>query len=259
VEIAEFIRDNDLDVLLLTETWLKESGDEAKCAELTPAGYSIRSAPRPSLGGGIAVIFRTALNSHLTFDASLPFAHPSFEAVHVTLAVGSRPLHLFCIYRPPPSTKNKLTESMFFTDFNDLLDLSNSVNGSPLILGDINLPFNKPTLPSTSKLLGLIEEFRFSQSVNEPTHVKGNTLDWVMHRPEDGIVKSTAVTQALSSDHYCVMCELSALRPSPPSLFRTVRSLRSLDMRSRRKTSSSSKMTGTPKLAQTPTTIGQGQ
>ena len=230
VEIAEFTRDNDLDILVLTETWLKECGDEAKCADLTPAGYSIRSAPRPSHGGGIAVIFRSSLTSHLSFDASLPFLHPSFEAVHVTLALRSHPLHLFCIYRPPPSPKNRLTEPMFFADFHELLDFSNGLNGSPLILGDINFHFNKPALPSTSKLLGLIEEFRFSQSVNEPTHVKGNILDWVMHRPEDAIVKSTAVTQALSSDHYCVMCELSASRPSPPSLFRTVRNLRALDM-----------------------------
>ena len=34
-EICSFISDNDADVILLTETWLRESGDDAKCRDLT--------------------------------------------------------------------------------------------------------------------------------------------------------------------------------------------------------------------------------
>ena len=39
-EICNFITDNDVDIMLLTETWLRSSGDEAKCADLAPPGYS---------------------------------------------------------------------------------------------------------------------------------------------------------------------------------------------------------------------------
>ena len=34
-----------------------------------------------------------------------------------------------------------------------------------------------------------------------------------MLRPTDDIVCSTTVTQLLSSDHYCVVCDLSAIKP----------------------------------------------
>ena len=45
------------------------------------------------------------------------------------------------------------------------------------------------------------------------THMFGHTLDIVMLRPTYGIVCSTTVTLLLSSDHYCVVCDLSAIKP----------------------------------------------
>ncbi|KAL8583731.1 hypothetical protein ACOMHN_000352 [Nucella lapillus] len=44
--IADFLADNDVDVMVLTETWLRESGDESKIADLTPPGYKLFSFPR---------------------------------------------------------------------------------------------------------------------------------------------------------------------------------------------------------------------
>ena len=38
-ELNDLVTDHDIDVLLLTETWLKEQGDEAQKAEMTAAGY----------------------------------------------------------------------------------------------------------------------------------------------------------------------------------------------------------------------------
>ena len=39
-DISTFIQDNDFDIMLLTETWLRPAGDEAKIADLAlPDGY----------------------------------------------------------------------------------------------------------------------------------------------------------------------------------------------------------------------------
>ena len=38
-ELNDLVTDHDIDTLLLTETWLKEQGDEAQKAEMTAAGY----------------------------------------------------------------------------------------------------------------------------------------------------------------------------------------------------------------------------
>ena len=67
-EIGDFLTDNDIDILLLTEAWHKENGDEGKLADLTPAGYSIKSFPRRSRGGGIAIVTKDIIFCRMTFS-----------------------------------------------------------------------------------------------------------------------------------------------------------------------------------------------
>ncbi|KAL8573032.1 hypothetical protein ACOMHN_010462 [Nucella lapillus] len=70
--------------MFVTETWLRARGDEAKCADLSPAGYNIRSFPCPSRGGGLAVIYHDRFSSTISFNTSFPFDHPAFELVRVS-------------------------------------------------------------------------------------------------------------------------------------------------------------------------------
>ena len=109
-EIVEFIcvECNDM---FWTETWMRSHGDEAKYADLTPPGYSLRSFTRATSGGRLAVILRD--NFPVTITTSFPFAHSSFELIKVTLTAPDH-VHFFCLYRPPPSKRNKLTDSVFF-------------------------------------------------------------------------------------------------------------------------------------------------
>ena len=53
-------------------------------------------------------------------------------------------IHFFCIYRPPPSSKNGLKNSMFINELPELLDYVNTLKGKTIILGDINVPYNNP-------------------------------------------------------------------------------------------------------------------
>ena len=43
---------NNIDIMLLKETWLRPAGDEAKFADLAPPEYSVPSFPRSAGGGG---------------------------------------------------------------------------------------------------------------------------------------------------------------------------------------------------------------
>ena len=70
-EISTFVSDNGIDLLFITETWLNPRGDEANIADLAPSGYSARSFPRRSRGGGLAVIFRDTLATNLRLKLSL--------------------------------------------------------------------------------------------------------------------------------------------------------------------------------------------
>ena len=49
-DISTFIQDNNIDIMLLTETWLRPAGDEAKIADLAPTGYSVLSFARSAWG-----------------------------------------------------------------------------------------------------------------------------------------------------------------------------------------------------------------
>ena len=41
-EISTFIKDNGVDLFIVTETWLSAQGDEAKTVELAPSGFDMK-------------------------------------------------------------------------------------------------------------------------------------------------------------------------------------------------------------------------
>ena len=133
--------------MLLTKTWLRPAGDEAKIADLAPHEYSVLSFPGSAggvrrNGGGIAFVIRDSLKPHDATTLSLPVQHPCFETAQLTLTYNKQLTNLFCIYRPPPSKKNKFSGSMFFDQFSDqfsdFLEHSDSLPGKTLLMGDFS-------------------------------------------------------------------------------------------------------------------------
>ena len=117
-EINTFISDNDIDVMLISETWLHSAGDEPKLKDLAPKCYSVHSFARDSLGvpgrgGGIVLVAKDSVMKGATFKQS-PLHHPAFEAAVLSANINRTRLNIACVYRVPPSKKNKLTHSMFF-------------------------------------------------------------------------------------------------------------------------------------------------
>ena len=62
---------------------MKTHGDESKCVDLTPPGYKLRSFPRATRGGGLAVIYRD--HFPVTVNTTFPFTHTSSELVQLQL------------------------------------------------------------------------------------------------------------------------------------------------------------------------------
>ena len=50
--VEHFVVTEQIDILFITETWLRCQGDEAKRVDMTPPGYSMKSFPRSARGGG---------------------------------------------------------------------------------------------------------------------------------------------------------------------------------------------------------------
>ncbi|KAL8596034.1 hypothetical protein ACOMHN_021074 [Nucella lapillus] len=228
VEIENVIRDESIDIMFITETWLKPQGDEAACVDVTPGGYSMRSFPRQARrGGGIAFITRNSLFEHATVTTEFPFDHNSFELVHLTLD-GHHRVNFFCLYRPPPSKVNKLTDGMFFEEFSELLEHANVMGGKTVFLGDF-ISWDRPAHPNTVKAVDLLDMFSLFQAVNFPTHRDGHTIDWCVFRKEELILRSVSRGPSLISDHMPVMCYLDIAKPASTPVFQTVRNLRAID------------------------------
>ena len=94
-----------------------------------------------------------------------------------------------------------------------MIQLYNILSSKSIISGDANVNFDIHTNTLVLKINSLLNRYSFYQAVTVPTHKYGHTLDIVMLRPNDDIACPTIVTQLLSSEHYCVVCDLSVIKP----------------------------------------------
>jgi len=86
--IHDIVRDEKLDIIALTETWIPADAPNAVKLDVAPPGYSICHQPRqPSSGktrgGGVAVICRETLKMSPAFD----FSSTEFESLAVNVKV----------------------------------------------------------------------------------------------------------------------------------------------------------------------------
>ena len=94
-EISTFIKDNGVDLFVVTVTWLSAQGDEAKTVDLAPSGFDVKSFPRQSRsrGGGIATIYKSTLDSIIAFKTNIDFTHTSFEVVQASITLQHNTLY----------------------------------------------------------------------------------------------------------------------------------------------------------------------
>ena len=60
--VTELIHENNIDLLRVTETWLKVKV-KAKIRELHELGFNIFSAPKAGRGGGVGFIFKSGISN----------------------------------------------------------------------------------------------------------------------------------------------------------------------------------------------------
>ena len=63
----------------------------------------------------------------------------------------------FIVYRPPPSTKNKIQKASFKEDFGELLEISSTMSGKQVISCDFNIHMDKKTDTEYSQLSSLTD------------------------------------------------------------------------------------------------------
>ncbi len=228
--LNEYIADKEIDILALTETWLKP-GDDSVVNELCPEGYTFtgehRKSTKSKRGGGLGVVHR----SNFDVQAVKKDSYRTFE--HLTLLLkGKKPLYLVLIYRPPPNTKNGFTVSEFLTEFESFSSELIVSYDNLCILGDFNFHWGKENDCHASQFESILHTMDLKQSVTQSTHKSSNILDLVITRADDDILKSISVENDDISDHYSVLCSLDINIHKTPVKMKSVRKIASIDLES---------------------------
>ena len=96
--------------------------------------------------------------------------------------------------------------------------------------GDFNFHMDDPDNASAKRFADLLESYDLKQHVNYGTHTSGHTLDLVIARSDDSLIKDTKVKDPVISDHLAIHCVLSIQKPQFRKKLINVRKLHSLNM-----------------------------
>lgn len=206
--LNDFFTSHALDILFITETWIKP-GELSPFTELVPHDCNFFNSPRLSgRGGGLAAVFRNSYSCRCL--SSSP--RRTFELLLLQPVLNVSVLFVL-IYRPPQPNKDFLTE---FAEF--LGDIVTSYDRI-LILGDFNIHVCCDSKLLSKEFRSLIDSFDFDQWVSGPTHIQGHTLDLLLSR---GLpVLDINILDTGLSDHLPVLFSLLIPRTTsiqqPPS------------------------------------------
>ena len=129
-EIQLKLVNNNLDLCILTETWIKE-GDTITPTRLCPNGQKFLSISRQyKLGGGIAIVYKSELNISIARGQSIK----KMELTCFSISTQNRLINLITIYRPPDS--NVLE---FCNELTNLLKTNINLSGELILLVVFNI------------------------------------------------------------------------------------------------------------------------
>ena len=133
---------------------------------------------------------------------------------------------MFCIYRPPPSAKNRLTHPMFLNDFECFLDYHALTLSNFFIVGDFNFHYDALNDTYVKQFVELFEVRNLIQLVTTPTHKAGHTIDWIVTRSFIPIFNIEVFDQCIS-DHFLISFQFDCKKPK-----REIKSILSRNMKS---------------------------
>jgi exonuclease III len=235
--LRDFITTNDLDLIAITETWLGRDTDDTVIAELLPPTYDLLHIPRPNgrTGGGVGVIYKKNISLRLHHEVD---HYTQFEHLECTMFAAEARLHLFIVYRPPPSTNNGLSHNAFLDEWTSFMQKCTKISSEIIILGDINVHMDDRSDPYTRRMNDLLQEYGFHQHVQTQTHVKGHILDVVITRDTSNILQQIEVadpylcnnSNEIVHDHFAVFAKIQVAKPKPKHKTVTFRKYGSVDI-----------------------------
>ena len=174
--LTDLIISKTIDILAVTETWLRPH-DTASCiADISPPGYVFRHKPQVEV---VVLVF---------------LFQNSFSG------------HFIWIYRPPGHPAN------FLEQLQDLLENVVTIHSDFYIVGDVNLHLDTPSATTTT-FNDILASFDTTQHVNFPIHIHGHWFDIIITRSSCKNIQTPTVVDGLS-DHNTVIANFK-VRTAP--------------------------------------------
>ena len=113
-----------------------------------------------------------------------------------------------------------------------------TVDKNLIIVGDLNFHLDSKSDRDAARFTSVLQSFGLRQHVQEPTHIRGHTLDVVITRDDSDIVSELQVTDPgvcdnhghLTCDHYAVSFKSGTSSQAPLKKQVSFRKLRSIDI-----------------------------
>ena len=178
-ELADYVRVNNTDLVIITETWLKpEDEDWLTSNSLTLVGYKMLSSVRKSnkKGGGIAIAHNENIGEVVVMDEE-DRTHWQYTVWRVTITKKIQ-IYVMGVYHPP-LTKG-FTDNMFMAELMDTYADLSIRHHDLIVVGDFNIHVDDQENKSAQGLHQDLEIMGLQQHVSFSTHNHGHVLDLVI-------------------------------------------------------------------------------
>lgn len=191
-EVRHMMLTTNIDILVITETWL----DDTINREVEVEGYTIARNDRNRHGGGVLIYIKDGLE----YQERQDLQHPDVEAVWIETPklLHASPTLIGGYYRAP----NK--DADYYNNTVNMLSKAMAEDKEVLILGDFNWDYKFDETYATNPARYLEDLMEAKQLVENPTRISptsSTTIDLIMTTSNDDHLY-TAVCQTAMSDHY---------------------------------------------------------
>ena len=170
---TDHVVDSEIDICVVTETWLRKRDDVALSA-LPPPGHSFKNISRTAdrTGGGTGIMLRDTFKlTPVEGKEGL-----SFESSEWNVSANGKTTKFVIVYRPPYSEAHPVPTSVFFDEFAVYLEGVVMCPEVLVIAGDFNLHIDDRENADTRRFVELLETFGLVQHVTFSTLTYMRTL-----------------------------------------------------------------------------------
>jgi len=179
--LCRSIIDEQLDILVISETWHEQSSS-AVLRRVTLPGYRCIDAARPiprdtrvdtvdfQNHGGLAFVYRSNVALR---KRNLDISVTTFEYLCSYMTMRDTHVILLGIYRPG----SRAPSAAFFDELSTVFEQLTTYRCPVIVCGDFNVHVDHPDDFYAVQLAQLLLTFDCIQHVAEPTHTAGHTLD----------------------------------------------------------------------------------